>query len=105
MEPVLSDEPSAHVDQTVVPWALNESRLRKHFRGDEAYPKMVKIRVYVIRAINVHLVKGMTSANPYLVFSVGKTRVRALNLEPVKLLFYREFCLEVVSKDIGRLTP
>lgn len=59
-----------------MPWALNESRLRKHFRGEEAYPKMIKIRVYVIRAINVHLVKGMTVANPYLVFSVGKTKVR-----------------------------
>ncbi|CDJ42504.1 C2 domain-containing protein, putative [Eimeria tenella] len=68
-------EPSQHVDQTVVPWALNESRLRKHFRGEEAYPKMIKIRVYVIRAINVHLVKGMTVANPYLVFSVGKTKM------------------------------
>ncbi|CDI81794.1 C2 domain-containing protein, putative [Eimeria acervulina] len=70
-----NDEPSEHVDQTMVPWALNESRLRKHFRGEEAYPKMIKIRVYVIRAINVHLVKGMTVANPYLVFSVGKTKM------------------------------
>ncbi|KAL8432549.1 hypothetical protein ACSSS7_004546 [Eimeria intestinalis] len=70
-----NDEPSQHVDQTIVPWALSESRLRRHFRGEEAYPKMLKIRVYVIRAINVHLVKGMTAANPYLVFSVGKTKM------------------------------
>ncbi|OEH76777.1 c2 domain-containing protein [Cyclospora cayetanensis] len=70
-----NEEPSMHVDQTVVPWALNESRLRRHFRGEEAYPKTLKIRVYVIRAINVHLLKGMTVANPYLVFSVGKTKM------------------------------
>lgn len=89
VEHMRSDEPSEHVDQTMVPWALNESRLRKHFRGEEAYPKMIKIRVYVIRAINVHLVKGMTVANPYLVFSVGKTKVRLSNPALLMLAYDR----------------
>lgn len=91
------DEPSQHVDQTIVPWALSESRLRTHFRGEEAYPKTLKIRVYVIRAINVHLAKGMAVANPYLIFSVGKTKVGCQHLA-VLVCFFHQSCIFKLQK-------
>lgn len=65
---------------------MADGRLRKHFRGESAFPKIIKVRVYVIRAINIHCVGSRNSANPYLVFSIGKKRVSPALAEATKIM-------------------
>nr|CEL66850.1 TPA: heat shock protein DNAJ pfj4, putative [Neospora caninum Liverpool] len=65
------DEPNPHVDPAAVELASSEDRMRRNLRGEEAYPKLMKIRVYVIRAISLYVGDDRIVPNPYLLFNLG----------------------------------
>ncbi|EPR62810.1 putative heat shock protein DNAJ pfj4 [Toxoplasma gondii TgCatPRC2] len=65
------EEPNPHVDSSAAEWASSEDRMRRHLRGEDAYPKLLKIRVYVIRAISLYVGDDRILPNPYLLFNLG----------------------------------
>ncbi|PFH33328.1 putative heat shock protein DNAJ pfj4 [Besnoitia besnoiti] len=92
------DQPNPHVDQEAVEWTTNERKMRRNLRGEEAYPKLVKIRVYVIRAISLNLGDQRVAPNPYLIFNLGD-KTDTLRAEAKSNTYNPEF-FTVWEKDV-----
>ncbi|KAF8822686.1 putative heat shock protein DnaJ pfj4 [Cardiosporidium cionae] len=66
------DKLPSFLDPRLLEIAHNAEALRNIFRGPSAFPKTIKLRIYVIRAINLSFESIFGACNPYLVFNIGE---------------------------------